>query len=1338
MSQIIGGGGNKDAGSGGGLAEDPDSLISVQQARFIDLIGEGPIVGLVNNEFSIYLDGVPLRDLSGTPNYKPFSWDFRSGTQSQTPMPGFTGTQQETAVGLKILQSMGRVIRTISDADADGVRVTASVNGLTNTSAADGKVFGTSVVYKLSARKSGGSWKDIKTITIDGKTRSKYQRAYEFLLTDLAPGPFEIGFERVTADSASALLVNDIYWDSYTVLNYEKYAYPNSALVGVSIDARYFSQIPVRSYHVKGLLVKVPQNYDPVSRTYATVGVGTTGGAWDGTFKIAYTNNPAWCYYDIARTARYGLGDRIDVNSINKFDLYTIGRYCDSLVPGESTSNISEAKQRQNFDARGNANAGIPIANQNLEPRFTLNCVLNTHEEAYKVLNQLSSVFRGMTYWSNSQISVAQDRPTDPSMLFTNANVKDGMFNYEGSSRHQRNTVVLVAWNDPLEDFKQKWEYCEDRVGIARYGVKQTEMVAFGCTSRTQARRVGLWLLYTQRLESDMIKWHAGQDASFLLPGNTVMIMDKAKIGVRLGGRISSATTTAVTIDAPVTLVPGSYTLSVMHTDGTILTRTVTIATGGDYTVLPVTVAYATAPLSPAMWTLASTAVSMREVRVVGLREVDKDWIEITGIQHENSKFDAIELAAPLSVPEYSLLTTTKVPAIVNLIAFENSFKKTVTSAVQSNLDISWDASSDPMVRGYLVRITGSDGSLTTYPEQRNPYINLTNLVPGIFKISVSAVNHFSSEGAPTLLNKTVTGVDATPPADVVSGTMSYVVEATNGVRLKWVDIADYIDFYEIRLGATWATATLVAQVKANNHIVGLQAGTSTYLVKAVDTSGNYSVNAGSIAVTVTAPSAPTVSYALAGVNEVLSWNTPSSAIAIDHYNIKTGATFGAASLLDTTKGSSYSRKVDYLGDKNYYVTAVDAAGVESSPATASVSISAPGPVTAYRSEVVDNNALLFWAAPSTGSMPIDHYEVRKGATWAGGTVVGNNADSTFCSVFEQAAGTYSYWITAYDAAGNIGTPIAILATVSQPPDYKLQTNIDSTFSGTLTNMIVDQGTLLGPVNTSEDWSTHFSSHSWTTPQDQITAGFPIYLNPSLTSGSYDESFDAGTILPSTTIVATLGSVLLTGTVTAACQLYTRRRIQLTGTTGWTASSANVTGSGTSFLTEAQVGDVLVAPNGSSVTIQSITNNTALVLTANYGGTTVSGQTTLYPWTAATAGATSVLVSNFRYYRVVWTFTATAGANLIQVTSLNMKLSSKLKNDSGTFVITNATSGVVVNFNVAFIDADTPIAQANGTTPLTEVVDFTDVPNPTSFTVYLYNNAGTKVTGSGSWTARGY
>ena len=704
MIPISGSGGKSGAG-GGGISEDPDTLSGVTRARYIDLIGEGPIKGLVNGEASIYLDGVPLRDLKGTPNYKPFRWTSTPGTSDQLPIPGFSGTSSEIGVGVNLTISAGTIIRSIADGDADAVRINVSVTGLSLTNSA-GKISATSVSYIIRARRSGGTWVDLKTVTITGKTGARYPKSDEVLLTSFAgTGAFEVSVTRQTADSTSSLLSNGLHWDSFTVINYEQYAYPHSALLALELDARYFSQIPSRTYHVQGLLVRVPNNYDPLTRTYAGVWAGR------GNWKLAYTNNPAWCYFDLITNRRYGLGRRISDDQVDVWDLYTIGKYCDEIVPTGGTSNISDIIGAGAVSSAGTVVIGAPLRGSSGEHRFTLNCVINTIDDAYRVLNQLSSAFRGMTYWGASGVAFTQDRPTPVSMLWNNANVLDGKFIYAGSSKANRHTAVSVAWNDPAEDFRQRFEYVEDRDGITRYGVRSTDTVAFGCSSRSQARRVGLWILYTERMETDLITFRAGLDSSQARPGDTGEIMDSKRVGLRWGGRISSSTLNSVTLDAPVTLAIGTYTLSIVAKDGAIVTRSITVTVAGLYTTLTLSIALAAVPADMAMWVLSSTTVSPVTVRVINVRQIDAATYEFAVLRHNPTKFDAVDRGAKLAVPSYSALKRGASTTVTGLVAVESTYLLGPTQTSTTSVDVSWDRQVETATRGYTLLIVSDTGA---------------------------------------------------------------------------------------------------------------------------------------------------------------------------------------------------------------------------------------------------------------------------------------------------------------------------------------------------------------------------------------------------------------------------------------------------------------------------------------------------------------------------------------------------------------------------------------------------------------------------------------------------
>lgn len=476
---------------------------------------------------------------------------------------------------------------------------------------------------------------------------------------------------------------------------------------------------------------------------------------------------------------------------------------------------------------------------------------------------------------------------------------------------------------------------------------------------------------------------------------------------------------------------------------------------------------------------------------------------------------------------------------------------------------------------------------------------------------------------------------------------------------------------YEWRVGSTWASAQVLERNGGTSYLWAVQSvGIITAWVAAVDALGNVSAPS-SMSITVSAGTVASLSAAIVGPDLQLDFTGAAGAFAIAGYELRWGDTYATATVLGVFTVTRHTRRVDWGGRRRWWVATVDVRGNLGTARSTDVTIAVPGTVASRRAEVVDNNVLLFWQPPATGSLPVDRYEVRKGATYAGGTTVGSNGNSTFAAVFEQASGVYTYWLAAIDSAGNVGTAGGITATVAQPPDYVLRTSVDSTFTGTKTNLYVEAGTLVGPVNTSQTWATHYTANGYTTPADQIAAGNPLYAQPSVTSGSYDETFDYGATLPATSVTVTPQYTVLDGTVTVSCQIYSKLL----------------------------VGD---------------------------------------PWTAAAPGFGALITAPFRYVRYVLSVACTAGANLIAIDAINLKLSNKLRTDSGSFTITNATAGVVVPFNLAFIDTATPLVQPAGTTPLVPVVDFVDAANPTDFTVYLYNQAGAKVTGSGSWTARGY
>lgn len=505
------------------------------------------------------------------------------------------------------------------------------------------------------------------------------------------------------------------------------------------------------------------------------------------------------------------------------------------------------------------------------------------------------------------------------------------------------------------------------------------------------------------------------------------------------------------------------------------------------------------------------------------------------------------------------------------------------------------------------------------------------------------------------------------------------------GVSITTINTSNNITptTYTFKLGNgidnSYATSTVLTVTNTSQYNWTAQtAGVYVIWCAAADTAGNMGIPV-STTITIAAPGNSSIGGLITGPNLKLDWtiSVSSTSFAIDYYEIRYGNNWESGTVVGTTKSTTYTTRVTYLGSQIWWVAARSIGGTYSTPTGTTITVNSPNAVSSITIDVVDNNALIYWIAPtvSTGQLPIDYYEVRKGATYATSTVVGSNGNSTFGSVFEQIGGTYIYWVTAYDTAGNKGVSLSKTATISQPPDYILRNNYNSNFTaGTKTNFAAENNTLVGPVDTTQTWQSHFVNNAWTTPQAQVNSGYPIYALPSLTTASYEEIIDYGNTIPSTIINVTLSSTIVSGAVNSTCVISYKL-----------------------LSTDA--------------------------------------------WTVFTAGTTQLITTSFRYIRVQFAFTAVGLNNLITLNGLNIKLAIKQRTDSGnaTYDSTKTAAQNFVNFGYAFLSADTPIIQASGTAvALTPVVSYSGGVNPTGFSVILYDRSGVATSGAYSWSARGY
>lgn len=656
--------GRKGGKGGGGSAriavEDPNTLRATNIAGMVDLIGEGPIFGLVDGLKSVYFDETPVQSSDGTYNFEGVSIKTRDGTPDQGPLPGQPGIENETDVSVEVVKGTP-ITRTVTNAEADAVSVRVQVPRLTEQDKENGDLGGSSVTFSFEVKEEGLSWTSIGEFTIEGKTTSPYQRSYRMRLPGVGP-TWSIRMSRVSEPPAGAHIANDIYWASYTTIIDAKLSYPDSALIGIEADAQQFgSSIPTRAYHVKGRVVKVPSNYNPSTRQYS--------GMWNGTFKTAWTDNPAWIYYDVLISTRYGAGQ----SYVDKWALYEISKYCDEYVP----------------DGYGGQ-----------EPRFTCNLVLNTRKDAFEVIDSLSSIFRGMTYWASSQVMPVADMPSDPSKLFTRANVV-GDFSYSGTAMKARHSAVLVSWNDPEDFHRQTVEVVEDSEMVEKLGWNQKDVTALGCTSRGQAHRLGKWILYTEKYETELVSFSTGSDAYDLRPGDVINISDPMVVGDRLGGRIVSTGTTELTLDAEPDATSIDWEIDVVMPNGGVETRSLSRFEGSKVTLSQ---PLSQEPVAGAIWMLRSNKVEPLTFRVLSVSEgEDPLTFEVSALKHEPGKYALVEDGTPLPDREDSLIPSGPLTPPYQITL--ETYTRLSGGSEQQNLSISWTASQDPRTQQYQVEV---------------------------------------------------------------------------------------------------------------------------------------------------------------------------------------------------------------------------------------------------------------------------------------------------------------------------------------------------------------------------------------------------------------------------------------------------------------------------------------------------------------------------------------------------------------------------------------------------------------------------------------------------------
>jgi predicted phage tail protein len=701
--KIIGAGGGK--GSGGSSSPDvaDDNLNSRAYARIIDLIGEGEIEGFPSaiayekgsTEYStamlkdIYFEKTPVLQKNANianvadtdynfKNVKPSDFAVRFGTQDQTYVPGFEAAESETSVNV-IVKKGSPITRTITNSEVDRVRITLRWEALQKIQN-DGDITGLTVEYQIAFSYNGGAFQEVVSSSVKGRTGDPFEKSHVIPINGAFPVAIRV-YRETKNFADNPQVVSQFSWASYTEIIDAKLRYPNSALIAIQIDSKNFSSIPTRSYRVRGIKVKIPTN----ATVDQTNGRLIYSGIWDGTFSPAvWTSDPLWTLWDLLTNCRYGLGQHIKPRDLDKWSFYEASKYANELV------------ETGLFNSSGQAI---------MEPRFSCNVVIQSQEEAYKVINDLCSVFRAMPYWGAGTLMLSQDRPTSPTIVFNQSNVTEEGFQYNGSSLKSRHTVAIVKYFD-MENQEYNYESVEDPVGISRYGVLTTEIEAFACTSRSQAHRVGEWLLYSEQNETDVLTFKTSIDMAIeVRPGTVISVSDPLRAGTRRGGRIKAAGTNYITIDSgdstdmPVSGTPQIY---VSMIDGTAELKDVSSVSGsrinisGGFDSTPIiggTFIYSNIDMPASLW------------RVLSVEESDQTEYTITAISYNESKYDYIERGASLERKVLLPLDVSLPGDPKNLLT--NVATTTSDGSLSNKLLISWETDANAVQYQVRYRLVG-------------------------------------------------------------------------------------------------------------------------------------------------------------------------------------------------------------------------------------------------------------------------------------------------------------------------------------------------------------------------------------------------------------------------------------------------------------------------------------------------------------------------------------------------------------------------------------------------------------------------------------------------------
>lgn len=782
--------------------EQPDDLQSVAKAKILVALGEGEFAGQLTGK-DIYLDGTALENADGSQNFSGVTWEFRPGTQAQKYIQGIPGTENEISVGTEVSSTTGWT-HTFTNTQLSAVRLRLKWSSLFKQED-DGDLVGYSINYAIDLQTDGGTWQTVLNTSVTGKTTSGYERSHRIDLPQ-AGSTWTVRLRKLTADANSAKIGDTMTLQSYTEVIDAKLRYPNTALLYIEFDSSQFNgSIPQISCEPRGRVIRVPDTYDPETRTYS--------GTWTGAFKWAWTDNPAWIFYDLVVSDRFGLGNRLTAANIDKWTLYQVAQYCDQPVP----------------DGKGGSGT---------EPRYTCNVYVQERNDAYTVLRDFAAIFRGMTYWGGDQIVALADMPRDVDYSYTRANVVNGRFTYSGSTTKTRYTTALVSWSDPGNAYADAMEPVFEQDLVARFGTNQLEMTAIGCTRQSEANRKGRWGILTNNKDR-IVSFDVGLDGKIPQPGYIIAVADELLSGKVMGGRISAVNGRVITLDRDSAAAPGSR-LMVNLPSGASQSRTIQSVNGRAVTV---TTAYSETPAVESVWIVESEELYAQQYRVISVTDNNDGTYSIAGALHDPDKYARIDTGAIIDQRPISVIPpgNQSPPANIAISSF---------SVVQQNISVetmrvSWDQAKNAIA--YEAQWRRNDGNWVNVPRSSTTSFDVPGIYAGRYLVRVRAINAAEiSSGWGYSEEKTLTGKVGNPPKPVGFIASENVVF---GIELNWGFPANTEDTLktEIQYSLTGSEddAMLLADVpypQRKYQQMGLKAGQIFwYRAQLVDRTGNES-----------------------------------------------------------------------------------------------------------------------------------------------------------------------------------------------------------------------------------------------------------------------------------------------------------------------------------------------------------------------------------------------------------------------------------------------------------------------------------------------------------------